>query len=284
MKKTINLDKQTTNILINHFVIICATLAAYFAITDLQISISVVNEESGWANFLQNFGEIPGLLVLYAGTIIYLSFLTSSSIVKKYSLLLFLLLAATYLLSHTIAVIYHGFAGNYSFIQRYKIIIVLFLVAFNFLLRVILKKFSFPQKTRSFAKSSILLGLFGYLFIVQPIKHLWGRVRFRDLDTLYSNFTPWFFPNGINGNQSFPSGHAAMAWMILPLLLLIDNKSKSIKVFVLITIISWGFAVSLSRVVVGAHYASDVLWGSIIIIVVFLLITKSYWKTAKTVS
>ena len=284
MKKGINLYNQTTNILINYFVLLSAALAAYFAFTDLQISISVVNDESRWANFLQNFGEIPGLLVLYAGTIIYLSFLNSSSIVKKHSLFLFLLLAATYLLSHTIAVIYHGFTGNYSFIQRYKIVIALFLLAFNFLLRVVIKKFSFSQRTKLFAKSSILLGLFGYLFIVQPLKHLWGRVRFRDLDTLYSSFTPWFFPNGINGNQSFPSGHAAMAWMILPLLLLVDNKSKSIKVFVLITIISWGLAVSLSRVVIGAHYASDVLWGSIIIIVVFLVIKKSYWKTDKTVS
>jgi membrane-associated phospholipid phosphatase len=277
VKKGINLYNQTTSILINYFVLLSATLAAYFAFTDLQISISVVNEESGWANFLQNFGEIPGLLVLYAGTIIYLSFLNSSSIVKKYSLFLFLLLAATYLLSHTIAVIYHGFTGNYSFIQRYKIVIVLFLLAFNFLLRVVLKKFSFSQRTRLFAKSIILLGLFGYLFIVQPLKHLWGRVRFRDLDTLYSNFTPWFFPNGINGNQSFPSGHAAMAWMILPLLLLVDNKSKSIKAFVLIIIISWGLAVSLSRVIIGAHYASDVLLGSIIILVVFLVVYRSYW-------
>jgi membrane-associated phospholipid phosphatase len=265
-------------------VLIWATLATYFAFTDLQISISLVNQNSGWAIFLEDFGEIPGLLVLYISTIIYLSYFTSTSLVRKYSLLFFLLLAATFLLSYIIVVMYLGFTDDYSFIQRYKIILALFLLAFNFLLRVILKKFSFSQRTKSFAKSSILLGLYGYLFIVQPIKHLWGRVRFRDLDTLYSNFTPWFFPNGINGNQSFPSGHAAMAWMILPLLLLVVNKSKSIKVLLHIIIISWGLAVSLSRVVIGAHYASDVLWGSIIIIIVFLLITKSYWETADTVS
>jgi membrane-associated phospholipid phosphatase len=284
VKKVRNLDKQKTNNLINYLVLIWAILAAYFAFTDLQISISVVNQNSVWAKFLQNFGEVPGLLVLYVSTMIYLSFYTSSSLIRKYSLLFFLLLAATYLLSHMIAVIYHGFTDNYSFIQRYKIILVLFLLACNFLLRVILKNFSVSQKTKLFAKSSILLGLYGYLFIVQPIKHLWGRVRFRDLDALHTNFTPWFFPNGINGNQSFPSGHAAMAWMILPLLLLVVNKSRNVKISVLILITFWGLAVSLSRVVIGAHYASDVLWGSIIIIVVFLVITKSYWETAKTVS
>jgi membrane-associated phospholipid phosphatase len=269
------LNKQNTYILINKLVFIWATLAAYFAFTDLQISISVVNQNSGWANFLQDFGEIPGLLVLYVSAIIYLSFLTSSSRVRKYSLSFFLLLAATYLLRHMIVVIYHGFTNNYSFLQGYKIIFILILLAFNFMFREILKKYSVSQRTKSFAKISVLLGVYGYLVIVQPIKHLWGRVRFRDLDALYSNFTEWFIPNGINGNQSFPSGHAAMAWMILPLLLLVANKNRNIKISLLILIISWGLAVSLSRVVIGAHYASDALFGAFIIVIVFLLLFKN---------
>ena len=124
------------------------------------------------------------------------------------------------------------------------------------------------------SKTSVLRRLYSYLFIVQPIKHLWGRVRFRDLDALYSNFTPWFLQNGINGNQSFPSGHAAMSWMILPLLLLVVNKSKKIKISLLILIISWGVTVSLSRVIIGAHYISDALFGALIIVMVFLLLIK----------
>ena len=275
------MNKQNRYILINKLVFIWATLAAYFAFTDLQISISVVNQNSRWANFLQDFGEIPGLLVLYVSAIIYLSFLTSSSRVRKYSLSFFLLLAATYLLRHMIVVIYHGFTNNYSFLQGYKIIFILILLAFNFMLREILKKYSVSQRTKSFAKSSVLLGVYGYLVIVQPIKHLWGRVRFRDLDALYSNFTEWFIPNGINGNQSFPSGHAAMAWMILPLLILVVNKSKSMKVTLHIIIIFWGLAVSLSRVVIGAHYASDALFGAFIIVIVFLLLIK-YSKNSST--
>lgn len=278
------MDKQTTNILINNLVLICATLAAYFATTDLQVSISAVNEKSGWAKFLQDYGEIPGLLVLYAAAIFYFSSLKPSSKVKRFSLFVFFLLAATYLLSHIIVLIFHGITSSYSLLIEYKIFMVLSLLAFNLLLREILKKITLSQRIKAFSKCSVFLGLYGYLFIVQPLKHLWGRVRFRDLDTIYSSFTPWFLPNGINGNQSFPSGHAAMAWMILPLLLLVDSKSKGIKIFLIIIIISWGLTVSLSRVIIGAHYASDVLLGSIIIIVVFLVITKSYWETAKTVS
>jgi len=65
-----------------------------------------------------------------------------------------------------------------------------------------------------------------------------------------------------------------MAWMILPLLLLVVNKSKPIKISLLILIIFWGLTVSLSRVVIGAHYASDALFGAFIIVIIFLLLIK----------
>ncbi len=278
------MNKQNTNILINYLVLIWATLAAYFAFTDLQISISVVNQNSGWAIFLENFGEIPGLLVLYFSTQIYLAKYSSESKLRILLFSLNLFLAASFLSGYLVVVFYEGIVGSYAFLQEYKIAIILVLLIINFLLNIFLRNLKIPDFLKEFSKTSVLLGVYGYLFIVQPIKHLWGRVRFRDLDALYSNFTEWFIPNGINGNQSFPSGHAAMGWMILPLLLLVVNKSKNIKISLLILIVSWGLAVSLSRVVIGAHYASDVLFGSSIIIVVFLVITKSYWGTFDNVS
>jgi len=273
------LNKQTTNILINYLVLIWATLSAYFAFTDLQISISLVNQSSGWAIFLEDFGEIPGILVLYSGAVIFITSYKSDNKLKYYSFSVFIFIAAVYLSRRISIIVYHGITGNYDIVNEYKLYIYLIFFVLNLLVYSRLKKLNYTDQIKTYSKVSILLGLFGYLFIVQPVKHLWGRVRFRDLDTLYSNFTPWFFPNGINGNQSFPSGHAAMAWMILPLLLLVVNKSKSIKILLHFIIISWGLAVSLSRVVIGAHYASDVLFGSSIIIVVFLVITRSYCKT-----
>jgi len=265
-------------------VLIWAAFAGYFAFTDLQISISVVNQNSGWAIFLENFGEIPGLLVLFCSAHIYLARDSSESRVMKIVLTVILFLAASFLSGYLVIAFYNGFTGSNTFLQEYIIAIVLVLLIINFLLIIIIRNLKIPEFLKEFSKASVLLGVYGYLFIVQPIKHLWGRVRFRDLDMLNSNFTEWFIPNGINGNQSFTSGHAAMGWMILPLLLVVVNKSKSIKISFLILIVSWGLAVSLSRVVIGAHYASDVLFGSSFIIVVFLVITKSYWGTLNNVS
>jgi membrane-associated phospholipid phosphatase len=255
-------------------VIIWAALAGYFAFTDLQISMSVVNQNSGWAIFLENFGEIPGLLVLYFSTQIYLAKYSSESRLRLLLFSLILFLAVSFLSGYLVIVICEGIFGSYAFLQEYKIIIGLAIMIINFLLYIFLRNLKIPNSLNEFSTATVLLGIFGYLFIVQPIKHLWGRVRFRDLDELYSNFTEWFIPNGINGNQSFTSGHAAMGWMILPLLLLVVNKSKNIKILFLILIVFWGLAVSLSRVVIGAHYASDALFGAFIIVIVFLLLIK----------
>jgi len=261
-----------------------AALAAYFAFTDLQISISVVNAESGWANFLKDFGEIPGLLVLFCSAHIFLASYSPETRFRKITLSIILFLGASFLSGYLMIVIYNGLSGSNSIFQEYKIAIIFILLVLNFLLNIQIRKLKIPNSLVQFSKTSVLLGMYGYLCLIQPIKHFWGRARFKDLDVFHSNFTEWFIPNGINGNQSFPSGHAAMGWMILPLLLLVFNRSKNVKVSLLILIISWGLAVSLSRVIIGAHYASDVLFGSSIIIVVFLALTKSYRDTFNNVS
>ena len=257
-------------------VIIWAILAGYFAFTDLQISIAVVNEHSGWANFLQNFGEIPGLLVLYSGAIIFLASFKSVNKIKCYSISLLVFLGSVYLLRHLSVVLYHGYTGNYSFVREYKLYIYLVIILINVLAYILIRNINFSQIVKSYSIISVLLGLYGYLFLVQPIKQFWGRIRFRDLEPLYTNFTAWYMPIGINGNQSFPSGHAAMGWMLLPLLIFAAGKKKWVQFLLLTLITSWAIAVQLSRVVIGAHFASDVLFGGCIIIVVYLLLYKKY--------
>ncbi|MFB3057025.1 MAG: phosphatase PAP2 family protein [Ignavibacteriaceae bacterium] len=274
MKTDKNLNSKNTNILIIYLLIIWTTLAAYFAFTDLQISLSVVNQNSGWAIFLQDFGEIPGLLVLFCSAHIYLAKYSSESRLRKIVFSIILFIAASFLSGYLVIVIYKGIIGSNSFLQEFKIAIILVLLILNFILNILIRDLRIPNSLKEFSKTSVLLSVYGYLCLIQPIKLLWGRVRFRDLDALYANFTPWFLPNGLNGNQSFPSGHAAMAWMILPLLLLVVNKSKTIKISLLILIIFWGLTVSLNRVVIGAHYASDALFGAFIIVIIFLLLIK----------
>ncbi|GBD87508.1 phosphatidylglycerophosphatase B [bacterium BMS3Abin03] len=273
-----NLKNETLNRTLIFVAIIWALLAGYFAFSDLQISILIANQNSVWAKFIQNFGEVPGLVVLLFGTHIYMSSLQFNSILKKFAALPFLFLASVYLLRHLTIVISHGLTGDYQFATQYKIYIIIASFILNALVFYLLNRGEnkLPDNINLFGKVTVFLGIFGYLLYVQPLKLIWGRVRFRDLDPSYFSFTPWYIPNGPNGSESFPSGHAAMAWIILPLLLLAINKNRRVKSFLLTLIIFWGLAVSTGRVVIGAHYASDVLFSGMWIIVCFMILLKKF--------
>ena len=266
------MNQQSLNRAILNLVLLWALLAGYFAFTDLQISISLFDSFSGWAKFLEKFGEIPGLLVLYSGTFISLLHYLSGSNKFKFLLLPILLLVATFLSSYFVIVMYGRVTSNGSTVLEYKYYIGSILLLLNLFAAYQLRNVKLEDRVLEYANKSVLLGFVGYLLFIQPLKLIWGRVRFRCLDLLYTNFTPWFLPNGITGQQSFPSGHAAMAWMILPLLILLSNKSKTLRGALLLIIIFWGTVVPISRIVVGAHYPSDVLFGACIIILSYLML------------
>jgi membrane-associated phospholipid phosphatase len=255
--------------------IISSILSGYFAITDLQISILVVDKSSGWATFLEKFGEIPGLLVLLSALYIYQARINLVSNKKNIIVLIIFFLASLFIVIYVIIVVYRGLMGNYDLLEENIIIFLTAALAANLIIIFGIKNIKLGERVITFAKLTTLLGLYGYLLLVQPFKVFWGRIRFRDLDPLYESFTGWFIPNGITGNESFPSGHSAMGWMLLPLLILF-SKSE-IKQRILLAIISvWALTVGISRVVIGAHFASDVLFGALFIIIVYIFLNKHY--------
>jgi membrane-associated phospholipid phosphatase len=68
--------------------------------------------------------------------------------------------------------------------------------------------------------------------------------------------------------------------MFLPLLIPLRKwQWKSpIRLIGTILIIGWGIFVGLSRIVVGAHYASDVLFSTFIPIIITILLFKKYYS------
>ena len=127
----------------------------------------------------------------------------------------------------------------------------------------------------------ILITLALYL-IVHFIKSPIGRVRFRTMnylgDSQYSYYTRWYVVNGkrnivplaegveiTDSCKSFPSGHTFSAALIYTMLCLPDllpkwNK-KWVKIVLYVGTIGFTGMVAISRIMVGAHYMSDVLFG-----------------------
>lgn len=135
-------------------------------------------------------------------------------------------------------------------------------------------KVNFSETAFIFSKVTLMMGVFGYLLFVQPLKVFWGRIRYRDLEALYSDFTPWYIPNGISGHESFPSGHSAMGFVLISFFILFKNKKMLLKYGIYSFIVFWALAVAASRVIIGAHYLSDVIVGSMGIVLSYLYFSQ----------
>jgi len=252
-------------------------LAVVLGIYDLDISKSIVNQNSNWAKFLENYGMIPGILVILSGMYIYYSYIKINSGVWSYIQRVVLFVVSSGLIFHLFEIIIGEFVTNNLIV----FLIVSFAISLIVFTTLHIKNQVQNILTIGYSKVVLGMGLVGYVIFIQGIKYFWGRVRFRELDAAFSQFTPWYLPQGFTGFDSFPSGHAAMGFILLPLLILLSNHIEWIKIFVFVLIFLWGMVLALSRAAIGAHYASDVLFGSFFIIMSFLLLAKRYEKLPK---
>lgn len=255
------------NGLVVFLVLIWIILAVIFGIYDLEISKQLVNQNSDWAKFLEDYGMIPGLFVILSGIFIYYSNIKARSDVWSYVQKVVFFLVSTGLTYYLFEILLYNIPSDR---------LIFFLVisfAINLIIFLVVQKRNAVSSSNLIKYSSVVIGiaLWGYVFGIQLVKYLWGRVRFRQLDAAFSQFTPWYLPQGITGFDSFPSGHAAMGFILLTLIILLKNKKEWIKSLVFIVIIIWAVTLAFSRVVIGAHFASDVLFGSFFIIITFLV-------------
>lgn len=145
-----------------------------------------------------------------------------------------------------------------------------------------------------------------YLILVGAIKGPIGRVRYRAMNAIgdFSYYTPWYVINGsrdmmLNGIvtggspdasiligaaedtcKSFPSGHtycAAMSFCLVCLPDLIERFKKTyIKVLCWVIPAVYTVTVAVCRIVVGAHYLSDVLVGGTLAFVLVMIFREVF--------
>lgn len=244
-----------------------------FLLNDLEISKSLYNPQNEFAIFIEHYGELPGVFLLVITATIWGFNNKSPELKNRLPVIIFSPLIAVSLLLYSVYVIF--FYGNNPVTIFYTNQLIIIFMVIVLILVFILSELKFDLKSTNkiliFTKITLLTWLIGYGLIIQPLKTFWGRVRFRDLDALYANFTLWYLPNGFTGNDSFPSGHAAMGFMLLPLIILFWNKRPVFKSLIVSLILMWGILVCLGRIVIGAHFATDVLIGGSIIIIAFII-------------
>ena len=265
-----------------YFILVWIVTAFLLESSDLWISINMYNPNSGWAIFLEKFGEIPGLLVALIGIHIYIVTIKASSNIKTILLNGSLLTAGSLTTIYILWLLSLAFSSSTTFFNANRNYFFLAAIVLNILVSLLFRKrYKFSKKSILFSRISFKMFFYGNLLFVYLVKIVWGRVRFRDLLEYYSDFTPWYLAQGITGNQSFPSGHAAMGFMMIALFVFFADKPFYKRIIVKGLIVTWGLAVCTSRVVIGAHFTSDVLFGAMIMIVTYLFLINNANKMLK---
>lgn len=149
-------------------------------------------------------------------------------------------------------------------------------------------------KLLKFVMVSILVVICSEI-LVNLLKTPMGRMRYRAMNSEngeklggFKNFTKWYVANGqiytkaeqnamfgaSDAFKSFPSGHTCAAGMSYCAILLIDAlgiRDKKKKALLWIAPIVYTGIVAVSRIMVGAHFFSDVLVGGTIPFVFMIL-------------
>ena len=148
-------------------------------------------------------------------------------------------------------------------------LILLFVFLISFLSRKInlisVKNYS---NLRNFSIFSFLY-LLSTGVVTQVIKHIIGRIRPNHInlnDEIYFNF---FSTN--SEFHSFPSGHTST---IIAVTLILCLALPSLRYFLFIT----GLVIAISRVIVGAHYFTDIIAGALVSIIVYKILRFIYTK------
>ncbi len=263
---------QKKGVFFTALLFICLILLGVFTFTDLAISKKLYGNFPAFAHAFEVYGYLPSCLLACGMSAI--AFCTNRSTVRVIPKILGyvffpvcsiggFLFAEIVLCSGVWKIGYHP--------------LFLFLLAAALTALLFFAAGKIPSERLSSYRKGALAALFALILLllcVETLKNIFGRVRFRDMVEPFTQFTQWYVVNGPTSHKSFPSGHTANAAAILCLTLTAQKKRSRQLIWglgILYTVI-----MAVSRILAGAHFASDVLVGALIGIGCVLLSRKLF--------
>ncbi len=245
------------------------SLMTVFAFYDLNISIALYDKESIFAKVFETIAEVPfNFLALTSFTILFLTRKKEKTFLNIFLMIIYII----GMLAYGFLIVF--FVLNYLKIKNAWIYGLSFTIPIDLITYFSLLPLS--KKEGENLKRIAIIAVLTILIeqaIINVLKYSWGRPRMRDLINPQSDFRPWYLPNWFKQGDSFPSGHSANASCIIAFTLLpeiFSKKNKKLKVIISsILCYAWIITVMISRIIQGAHFASDVLTGATITLITF---------------
>jgi membrane-associated PAP2 superfamily phosphatase len=109
------------------------------------------------------------------------------------------------------------------------------------------------------------------------LKPTWDRARPRHIAQFggLHTYRPWWQPGTAGRGDSFPSGHAAMGYILVAAAALVPGQRRWQHRLALGGAFGFGTLLGLTRLVQGGHFASDVVWAGALMCGTVLVLQKA---------
>lgn len=256
---------------------------------DYQISLALFNIESPFGIFFASFGQLPAMLCLAAGgTLLFRMMDTNKKISSFFCVFFGIVLNLLAVLGITMDPMLY--IENMNPAVSALIAVVITAIADMLLLK--LTKDSSKEQIKKFIQLA-LLTMFLQMLIINLIKIPWGRPRMRMISvTKQASFQPWWVIGsdmktkltaiGVASEEfkSFPSGHTGCAScaMLLAALPLLSDKLKGKENLLLGIGVLFTLIVAVSRIIMGAHFLTDVTVGMSVTFAVICILMRVIYR------
>jgi membrane-associated phospholipid phosphatase len=243
---------------------------------DWDLSHKLVSPGSHFGEFFNRFGEMPPFVGMFISILILFGARKKEVLWRNGINHLF---SIPFLALFAWVIFFMPFRYVYEFDEAgVPAAIVLLTQILAALLLVVSIVFAYKIPTHRFEPFKrlavlIIILVIAEILVVNLTKIAWGRPRMRSLDSI-DQFHYWYQIAGPAASEefkSFPSGHTANGFLMIIFTLFIPVEKSSIIKWFTAFAITWGSCVALSRVILGAHFLSDVIVGGYIAVILFYL-------------